>query len=73
MSKNQDVIQNQVHQHSPNARRHGNQGLPRLSQCSGIGIGQSEGQQAKEHHLQVIHAIAQKQPGILHLPLSLEI
>ena len=73
VSKNEDIIQHQIDQHSANSGEHGNHRLTVFTQCTGIRIGKCKRQQTKQHDLQIVHPIAQKQLGILVLSLAFEI
>ncbi len=62
VAENQHVDKAPVYQHRSHAAHHGHHGLTGFPEGAGIGVGQSEGQEAPEHHGQIAQAVMQR-PG----------
>ena len=57
MTEDQNVVSDQIHQHSGNAAQHGNSGFTGFAEGTGVSICQCEGGEAPDHNLQIAHAV----------------
>ena len=73
VAEDQHIVQNQIHEHGGDARSHGNGGLSGFPEGAGISVAQGEGQQAPEHHMEIIQTIVQYLAGILGTALALQV
>ena len=70
MTENQNIVAHQIHQRGGNACDHRNKSVTGFLQGAGISIGQGEGQEAPEHHMQVLQAVLQHLGGFRRVTLS---
>ena len=73
VAENQDIVADEVDQHGDDARHHGRLGASRLAQGTAITLGEGEGNQSDEHHLQIFLAVVQGGGGIFDVAFALQV
>ena len=73
MTENKNVIQDQVYKNRNDTGNHRNQCLAGFPKRTGVGVGQSEGEQAEEHDKHIVKTVLQCGRGIGRIALSLQV
>ena len=60
LAENENIVQHQIHKDGHDARFHGEQGLPRLSQGAAVDLHDGKGQRLNNHDQQVFPAVIQR-------------
>ena len=63
-TENQYIIKDQVGNHRNNTGNHRHEGLSGFTDRAYVGLGNSKGEQAKDHDGEIFFAIGQGKPGI---------